>query len=294
MSGKRRLKGAVGEHRVWRWANTLLPRSHYRHFHDLRVVTRHQVPRSTTRSFPARVFSWWRRRTSTDGYTERRATTAGRRRSRTESGICSGIRFDRTTGMPACWRMYARRAESIASRSTPSWSSSAARNLRLLCRATCVSAATTRVTSALSAHRSFLQARSVRFKVRSRRRVSDVARLQRIRVARPSRMWRSRKPHEEGDARRQRNQKRKSDRKEQGWSFRVIRTGSPGALDNPPRRRVVPRTPRSSAPLSTSRGGSTSTSPTRPCRCSVQPCSGRSSTTSGTGRHLFASVRLTE
>ena len=29
------LKGQVGEDRVWRWANTLLPRSRYTHFHDL-------------------------------------------------------------------------------------------------------------------------------------------------------------------------------------------------------------------------------------------------------------------
>lgn len=34
------LRGAVGEYRVWKWANTLLPRRHYIHFHDLWLATR--------------------------------------------------------------------------------------------------------------------------------------------------------------------------------------------------------------------------------------------------------------
>ena len=33
------LKGAVGEYRVWKWADTLLPRPRYIHFHDLRLAT---------------------------------------------------------------------------------------------------------------------------------------------------------------------------------------------------------------------------------------------------------------
>ena len=33
------LKGAVGEYRVWKWANTLLPRPRYIHFHDLWLAT---------------------------------------------------------------------------------------------------------------------------------------------------------------------------------------------------------------------------------------------------------------